>query len=94
MNKLGAPAPAWGHFEFLLWLIPTVEIPRSGISARNRIQTTALDVLEALIDGTYTRERRDYLARANLGVEKLRFLFRLAATAEGQYRRFATGSGA
>jgi hypothetical protein len=36
-------------------------------------------VLEALIDATYSRDRKAALARANLGIEKLRFFFRLAA---------------
>jgi hypothetical protein len=67
------------HYRFLLWLIPAVEkFPRSQkFLLGDRIQTTALDVLEALIDATYTRDRQARLAQANLGVEKLRFLFRL-----------------
>ena len=44
----------------------------------DRIQAAALDVLERLIEATYTRRRTDHLAGANLGIEKLRFLFRLA----------------
>ena len=70
------------HFQFLIWLIPTVEkFPRAQkFLLGDRIQATALDVLEALIDATYTKDRRGYLARANLGIEKLRFLFRLAAS--------------
>lgn len=35
-------------------------------------------MLESLIDATYTRGRDRLLAQANLGVEKLRFLFRLS----------------
>ena len=35
-------------------------------------------VLETLIEATYTRRRTGLLARANLGIEKLRFLVRLA----------------
>jgi hypothetical protein len=35
-------------------------------------------VLECLIEATYTRDRKGELARANLGIEKLRFFFRLA----------------
>jgi len=68
------------HFQFLLWLVPTVEkFPRSQkFLLGDRIQSTALDVLESLVDATYTRDRKAYLARANLGIEKLRFLFRLA----------------
>jgi hypothetical protein len=38
----------------------------------DRIQSTALDVLEALIEATYTHDRRAHLAHANLGLEKLR----------------------
>jgi hypothetical protein len=32
-----------------------------------------------LIEATYTRDRADALRRGNLGIEKLRFLIRLAA---------------
>ena len=68
------------HYQFLLWLAPAVEkFPRSQkFVLGDRIQTTALDVLDALIEATYTRDRRAHLARANLGLEKLRFHFRLA----------------
>ena len=44
----------------------------------DRIQSTALDVLEALIEATSTKRRAGHLARANPDLEKLRFLFRLA----------------
>ena len=68
------------HQQFLLWLVPTVDkFPRSQkFLLGDRIQATALDVLEALIEATYTRDRRNHLARANLGLEKLRHFFRLA----------------
>lgn len=68
------------HFRFLMWLVPSVErFPRSQkFLLGDRIQNTALDVLERLIESTYTRDRRGSLAWANLGIEKLRFLFRLA----------------
>jgi len=36
----------------------------------------ALDVLEALIEATYTKERTQHPRRANLGIEKRRFLLR------------------
>ena len=66
------------HYRFLLWLVPTVErFPRSQkFLLGDRIQGAALDILEDL--ATYTRRRGDRLAQANLGIEKLRFLFRLA----------------
>jgi hypothetical protein len=67
-------------YRFLLWLVPTVEkFPRSQkFLLGDRIQTTALDILERLIEATYTRARQPMLAAANLGIEKLRFLFRLS----------------
>ena len=67
-------------YRFLLWLVPAVEkFPRrQKFLLGDRIQTTALNVLERLIEATYTRARQDTLAEANLGIEKLRFLFRLA----------------
>ena len=68
------------HYQFLLWLSPTVEkFPRGHkFTLGDRILGTALDVLECLCDATYTRDRGPHLRRANLGIEKLRFLLRLA----------------
>ena len=68
------------HYRFLLWLVPAVEcFPRSQrFLLGDRIQNTALDVLESLTEATCTRQRGPHLARANLGLEKLRFLMRLA----------------
>ena len=67
------------HYRFVVWLVPTLErFPRSQkFLLGDRIQHTALDVLERLIEATYTR-RAGQLALANLGIEKLRFLCRLA----------------
>lgn len=44
----------------------------------DRIQKTALDVLEGLVDATYTRKRQSILKRVNLGLERLRYLMRLS----------------
>ena len=67
-------------YRFVLWLVPTVEkFPRrQKFLLGDRLQATALDVLERLVEATYTRDRRRHLAAANLGIEKLRFLRRLA----------------
>jgi hypothetical protein len=77
-RKTGAAVEA--HFQFLMWLVPAIEkFPRKQkFLLGDRIQTTALDILECLIEATYTRDRKGQLARANLGIEKLRFFFRLA----------------
>jgi hypothetical protein len=65
---------------FIRWLVPTVEkFPRSQkFLLGDRIQGTALDVLDRLIEATYTKARQTHLQSANLGVEKLRHLFRIA----------------
>lgn len=67
-------------YQFLVWLIPTLEkFPRGQrFLLGDRIETVALDVLEGLIEATYTRETRAILARVNLLLEKLRHLIRLA----------------
>ena len=81
MDQARTTGPALeAHYRFILWLVPAVEgFPRrQKFLLGDRIQTVALEVLEALIEATYTRQRAAHLALANLGVEKLRFLFRLA----------------
>jgi hypothetical protein len=77
-KRTGAAIEA--HYQFLLWLGPTLEKFPKGqkFTLGDRIQNLALDVLEALIESTYTRARAPHLRRANLGIEKLRFLIRLA----------------
>jgi len=67
-------------YQFIVWLVPAVEkFPKAQkFLLGDRIQSTALDVMERLIEATYTRARRTALLQANLGLEKLRFLFRLA----------------
>jgi len=66
-------------YQFTLCLIPTVDkFPwRQKFVLGDRIESAALDVLDALIAVTYTREHGRILADANLGLERLRFLFRL-----------------
>src|SRR6516225_7531921 len=78
-RRTGAATEA--HYRFVVWLAAAIEkFPKSHkFTIGERIETTALDVLEALIEATYTRERTQHLRAANLGIEKLRFLLRLAA---------------
>ncbi len=77
-RRTGAAVEA--HYQFLIWLMPAVgKFPRNHkFTIGDRIETIALDVLEALIEATYTKERSQYLRQANLGIEKLRILLRLA----------------
>jgi len=67
-------------YRMLLWLIPAVDkFPRTQkYLLGERIQRTALDLLELLIAATYSKTRQAALEQANLCIEKLRILFRLA----------------
>ncbi len=66
-------------YQFTLWLIPTVEkFPRKQkFLLGDRIETAALDILEGIVDATYTRNRKPILRKVNLRLEKLRLLSRL-----------------
>ena len=77
-RETGPALESW--YRFVLWLVPALErFPRrQKFLLGDRIQNAALDVLESLIEATWTRRRETHLARANLGIEKLRFLARLA----------------
>jgi hypothetical protein len=67
-------------YQFVLWLVPTVEkFPRSQrFLLGDRLQGTAVDMIEGLIEATYIRDRGRILGRVNLLIEKLRYLVRLA----------------
>lgn len=43
-----------------------------------RVEGLALDVFEAIVEARYAQDRERALARANLDIEKLRLLLRLA----------------
>jgi hypothetical protein len=63
-RRTGAALEA--HYRFLAWLVPAVEkFPKSHkFTIGHRVQTIALDVLEALVEATYTKERGQHLRRA------------------------------
>ena len=56
-KRTGAAIEA--HYQLLAWLVPTIEkFPKSHkFTIGDRIEMIALDVLEALIEPTYTEER-------------------------------------
>ncbi|MEQ1618765.1 MAG: diversity-generating retroelement protein Avd [Terricaulis sp.] len=66
-------------FQFVVWLTDKVEkFPKSHkFSIGDRIQTQSLELLELVIEATYTKDRAALLRRAQLRVEQMRFLFRL-----------------
>lgn len=67
-------------YQFLVWLLPTLDrFPRrQKFLLGDRIETTALDVLDGLVEATYTRSRGRLLETVNLRLDKLRLLLRLA----------------
>jgi hypothetical protein len=54
-------------YQFLVWLIPTLDkFPRrQKFLLGNRIESTALDVLDGLVEATYTRNRGRILDAVN-----------------------------
>jgi len=67
-------------YRFLVWVVPCVDgFPRSRkFTLGARIENAALDLLRTLVEATYTRTRRGLLDRANLEIDQLRLLVRLA----------------
>ena len=66
--------------DVLLWLIPHIDkFPRSRrFTLGERLETGLLDVLELLVDAAYSRNKETPLKRANLRLEMVRHLWRLA----------------
>ncbi len=64
----------------LLWLIPQLDkFPRARrFTLGERIEVRLLDVLELLVEAVYTRNKDAPLQRANLRLEVVRHLWRLA----------------
>jgi hypothetical protein len=67
-------------YDLILWLIPTIDkFPRPRkFTLGDRMEVLALQVLEGLVEARYSRQKSALLRRANLELEKLRFLLRLA----------------
>jgi hypothetical protein len=67
-------------YDFILWVIPKLEkFPRSQkFLIADRMETLMLDILDDLIGAAYSRKKDAMLQSANLRLEKLRYLIRLA----------------
>ena len=66
--------------ELLLWLIPQLDkFPRSRrFTLGERLEAGLLDVLELLVEAAYSRNKEAPLRRANLRLDVVRHLWRLA----------------
>lgn len=81
-NRARTTGPAlekW--YQFVRWLLPAVEkLPRSHkFTLGERLVAGALNVLDGLIEATYSKNATPALLQVNLALEKLRFLLRLTA---------------
>ena len=67
-------------YDLLKWSIPAIKgFPRDQrFMLGDRIENHILDVLELLISARYSRDKIDYLKKANLKIEVLRFLWGLS----------------
>lgn len=66
-------------YDLVLWLVPRVnELPRGQrFVLGDRIEGTALDLLDVLVEAQYRRDKLVLLSRANLLLVRLRHLMRL-----------------
>ena len=67
-------------YDLIKWLIPQIaKLPRSHkFTLGDRITNLALDTLELLIQAVYIRRKLELLQKANLNLERLRFLARFS----------------
>ena len=65
--------------ELLAWLIPLLDtFPRNRrFTLGERLESGLIAVLENLVDATYSRDKREALARANRRLAVIRHLWRL-----------------
>ena len=95
MPPATVPQAVQSCHELMLWLIPQLDkFPRARrFTLGERIETGLLEVLELLVEAAYTRNKDTSLRRANLKLEVVRHLWRLAhelkVTAARQYEHGA-----
>ncbi len=68
-------------YDLVLWLVPRVnELPRGQrFVLGDRIESTALDLLDVLVEAQYRKDKLPLLWRANLLLVRLRHLLRLCS---------------
>lgn len=76
----GAPVVVGKAYDFVLWLLPKVEnFPRTyRFTVGERLTTHGLDLLAALVEAAYARQKSDLLDQASRKVNSTRYLLRLA----------------
>jgi hypothetical protein len=81
--------------ELIRWMIPQLDkFPRlRRFTLGERLESALLQVLELLVEAAYTRNKQPALQRANLRLEVVRHLWRLAHELEAvSTRRYGHGA--
>ena len=67
-------------YDYILWVLPKIDLfPRNRkFTLGDRIENLLLDILSVLIQAAYSRSKGHLLRDANLKLEQLRYLMRLA----------------
>lgn len=75
----GTPQIITKIYDLLLYLIPQIsKFPRSQkYLLGDRLEIIILDVLEILLEATYSRDKAPLLSKANIKLEKARYYVRL-----------------
>ncbi len=68
------------HYKLILWILPKIaNFPKDQrFLLADRIEVILLDILELLIEAVYSKDKKDILKKANLRLEQLRFMVRIA----------------
>ncbi len=66
-------------YDLIKWSLPQiVKFPRAHrFTLGARMENLLFDILESLIEAKYKKEKKSFLQRANLNLEKFRFFVRL-----------------
>jgi len=89
------PAAVQACHELLAWIIPQLDkMPRlRRYTIGERVETLLLQVLENLIEASYSKSSATVLKRANLKLDTVRHLWRLARTLEAvNIKSYSQGS--
>lgn len=67
-------------YDVLLWVTPLVsKFPKDKrYTIGNRMESLLIDILETLVEAAYSPKKKELLTKANMDLEKFRFLARLA----------------
>lgn len=67
-------------YDLILWILPKLgKFPKEQrFLLAERIENSLLDILELLIEASFSKEKLEILRKINLRLEKLRFLVRIS----------------